>query len=273
MRVWHVLVATTLVALLAPRAKSQIQINTGEHSCEGHSDWETPACEGAWQSNISAVFLGLATDVRQEDVPIILDGKKENTLRLHVTFQVSEAFRGVSEKVVNVVSGGDLCGYPFTQGHKYLIYGRRLPGGEVYVSIASSTKSEKDAADDLRYLRGLPTAPHGATIYGSVFRYKSPENPRIMVRPGIPGIGQKIEIQGVSKSYGATVDNHGNFKLSGLPPGRYAVLLNTEGEVYTSPPVESTTVDLADKGCARFNFWIDPFVNKDVPSRNSPQKQ
>jgi len=48
--------------------------------------------------------------------------------------------------------------------------------GEVYVSISSSTKREKEAADDLKYLRGLPTAPRGATIHGNVFR-TAPENP------------------------------------------------------------------------------------------------
>jgi hypothetical protein len=263
MRLFYALTTTALLLSLAPSGNPQIQIKTEEHSCEGNSDWETPACESAWQANISTVFLGLATDVREEDVPIILDGEKTNTLRLHVTFQVDEAFRGISEKMVNVVSGGDLCGYPFTKGHGYLVYGRRLSSGEVYVSIASSTKWAKDAANDLKYLRGLPTAPHGATIYGTVFRYTSPENPRIMaVRRGIPEVGHKIEIQGTTQTYEATVDNRGNFKLSGLPPGRYTVSLNAEGEVHTSPPVRSTTVDVADKGCARFFFWIDPLAKK-----------
>ena len=263
MRLFCSITSTAMLLFLAPSGNSQIQIKTEEHSCEGHSDWETPACESAWQANISTVFLGFATDVREEDVPIILDGEKKNTLRLHVTFQVNEAFRGVPEKVVNVVSGGDLCGYPFTKGHTYLVYGRRLTSGEVYVSISSSTKWEKDAADDLKYLRGLPTAPHGATIYGTVFRYASPENPRIMaVRLGFPEVGHKIEIQGTSQNYEVTVDNRGNFKLSGLPAGRYTVLLSADGEVHTSPPVKSTTVDVADKGCARFGFWIDPFVKK-----------
>jgi hypothetical protein len=262
MRLFYALTTTVLLLSLAPSGNSQVQIKTEEHSCEGHSDWETPACESAWQVDISTVFLGLATDVREEDVPIILDGEKTNTLRLHVVFQVNEAFRGVSEKVVNVVSGGDLCGFPFTKGHRYLVYGRRLPSGEVYVSISSSTKWEKEAADDLKYLRGLPTAPHGATIYGTVFRYASPENPRVMIRPGIPEVGHYIEIQGTTQNYEVTVDNRGSFKLSGLPAGRYTVLLNAEGEVHTSPPVKSTTVDVADKGCARFFFWIDPFAKK-----------
>jgi hypothetical protein len=134
----------------------------------------------------------------------------------------------------------------------------------VYVSISSSTKWANDAADDLKYLRGLPTAPHGATIHGTVFRYTGPENPRIKaLRPAIPEVGHKVEIHGSSQEYEATVDSHGNFKPSGLPPGRYTVLLNADGGVHTSLPLKSTTADVADKGCARFRFWIDPFLKKE----------
>jgi hypothetical protein len=271
MRIFFALATAGLLLLLAPIGNSQIQIKTEEHSCEGHSDWETPACESAWQANISAVFLGLATEVREEDVPIIVDGKGEKTVRLHVTFQVNESFIGVSEKVVTVTSGGDMCGYPFSKGQKYLVYGRRLPSGEVYVSISSSTKWAKEAADDLKYLRGLPTAPRGATIYGSVFRFTDPENPRSMVRRGIPDVGRKVGIHGTNQDYEATVDVHGHFKLSGLPPGRYAALLNADGRVHLSPPWESTTFDVADKGCARLYFWIDPFVKEG--SKNQDGKQ
>jgi len=269
MRVFAAFTAAAALLSLAPVANSQIQIKTEEHVCEGQSSWDMPACQSAWQTNVSAVFLGLATDVREEDVPIVLDGKNERTLRQHVTFQVNESFIGVSEKLVTVTSGGDLCGFPFSKGHKYLVYGRRLPSGEVYVSISSATKWAKDATDDLKYLRGLPTAPHGATIHGTVFRYTSPENPRIMgVRRAIPDVGQKVEIHGPGQEYETTVDNRGNFTLSGLPPGRYTVLLNADGEVRILSRLQSRTVDVVDKGCARFGFWIDPFVKKEPENSN-----
>jgi hypothetical protein len=270
LRILRALTITAFVLFLASRGNSQTQIKTEEHSCEGYSDWETPACESAWQANISAVFLGLATDVHEEDVPIILNGEKAQTLRLLVTFRVDEAFIGVSEKVVTVTSGGDLCGFPFSKGHKYLVYGRRLPSGAVYVSTSSSTKWAKDADNDLKYLRGLPTAPHGATIYGSVLRDRDPENPRSMVRLRIPEVGHKVKIHGTSLEYETTVDGHGNFKLSGLPPGRYTVLLNADGTVHLSPPSKSTTVDVADKGCARLYFWIDPFVKNTSKNPDGP---
>ncbi len=118
------------------------------------------------------------TDIEEEDVPIITEWRKSYDFKTPRYFKVVEAFRGVSVGTATVISGGDLCGFPFSKGHRYLVYGRLLSNGEVYVSISSSTKWEKEAADDLKYLRGLPTAPRGAAIHGSVFlRYTTPENP------------------------------------------------------------------------------------------------
>jgi hypothetical protein len=185
------------------------------------------------------------------------------TSRLHAIFKVVEAFRGVSVGTTTVISGGDLCGFPFSKGHRYLVYGRPLANGEVYVSISSSTKWEKEASDDLKYLRGLPTAPRGATIHGSVFRYTTPENPASKaIRGGIPASGQRIEVRGAGQVYEAFVDNHGNFALVGLPPGRYEVIVNADGQV-DSWPHKSTLVEIADKGCARFTFWIDPSAKQE----------
>jgi len=246
-----------------------------ELSCEGASDFEIdlPPCESAWRPSISVVFLGRATDVRKEEVPIIVDGKKELTERLHVTFQVEEAFRGASAKVISVVSGGDLCGEDFSKGNRYLVYGRRLASGEVYVSSTSNTKWVKDSrgADDLKYLRGLPMAPHGGTIYGSLFRYTTPDNPKLQFRRGVVEAGHRIEFQGNDKNYDAIVDHHGNFRISGLPPGQYKILLNEDGEIDTWPKTKPTSVDLADKACARFDFHVDPFAKKD--SRNADGKE
>jgi hypothetical protein len=49
------------------------------------------------------------------------------------------------------------------------------------------------------------------------------------------------------------------------------VLINADGEVHTSPPLKATTVDVADKGCAQFGFWIDPFVKKESKNSNGQQ--
>jgi hypothetical protein len=265
-RTWRivvVLVSAAISLVFSPSALSQMRAN-GE-PCEGDCNGQLAACQNTWQPYVSAVFLGRATEVREEAVPITLDGQKKLTEKLIVTFEVEEAFIGISEKVVTVSSGGDMCAFPFLKGKKFLVYSRRLPDGQLYVSICSGTTFADTAADDLKYLRGLPNAPHGATIYGRVFRYTEPEKLETKVRRATPETGKKVEIQGPDKRHEAIVDESGNFSLKGLPPGHYTVLLSANGEISTYPPIRSTTVDVADKGCARFNFWIDPFAQRANP--------
>jgi hypothetical protein len=78
-----------------------------------------------------------------------------------------------------------------------------------------------------------------------------------------PGQWSKIAIHGKGQTYEAAIDARGNFRVSGIPPGRYTVLLHTEAEVPLSPPLKPTTVDVVEKGCAQFRFWIDPFRKKE----------
>jgi hypothetical protein len=119
-RILYLLATAILLLLGCPPGNSQIEIRTEDHSCEGTNGWDTPACESAWRPNISAVFLGLATNVEEEGVPMILNGENVMTSRLPAIFKVVEAFRAVSVGTATVISGGDLCGFPFSKGHRYL---------------------------------------------------------------------------------------------------------------------------------------------------------
>ena len=113
MRIFFILSTVAVLLSLAPIENVQVEIKTEEHSCEGQSAWRAPACQSAWEPQVTAVFLGLATDVLEEDVPITLDGEKVHTSKQHITMRVSEPFIGVSEKSLKVTSGGDLCGLLF----------------------------------------------------------------------------------------------------------------------------------------------------------------
>jgi hypothetical protein len=235
------------------------QLQPNGQPCDGDCGGQLPACQRAWQPYISAVFLGRATEVQTEDVPIVMGGEKKRTERVLVTFAVEEAFIGVSEKTVALSSGGDMCGFPLSKGREYLVYARRLPNGELYVSTCYGTNFAEYAADDLKYLRGLPIAPHGATtVFGTALRFTEPLGQEFQLRRGVPEVGHKIKISGIDQNYETTVDDHGNFRIAGLPPGRYSVSLDSLGEVYIAPPAKST-VDLADKGCAEFSFRVDPY--------------
>lgn len=260
-RTWRIIFALAPAAVLlafSPSVLSQMQPNG--QPCDGDCNGQLPACQNSWQPYVSAVFLGRSTEVREESVPITFEGEKKLTEKLLVTFMVDEAFIGVADKVVTVTSGGDLCAFPFSKGRRYLVYARRLPSGELYVSTCYGTNFAEYAADDLKYLRGLPNAPPGATIFGTALQFAEPLRTEFKVRRAVPETGHKVKIKGTSQSYEAIVDEHGNFTIGGLPPGRYTVSLDSSGDVYTSPPARSTTVDVADKGCARFNFRIDPYA-------------
>lgn len=264
MRIYYFLAAVALLLVNATRGNSQVKIEAQTHSCEGQAHWGMPACEAAWLPNTSAIFLARATEVRDEDVPIILDGQPARTPKQYVTFEVREAFVGVQERAVTVISAGDLCGFGFSKGHNYLVYGRRLPTGEVYVSISSSTKWEKDAVEDLKYLRSLPTVPPDGSIYGSVFRHASDEIPgKKVIRKAQAEAGQKVEIQGEGRTLEVMVDSKGDFKLAGLAPGRYTVTVKTNEKVVLGEPFQKSTVDVAPQGCTRLSYWIDPFAEKE----------
>jgi hypothetical protein len=84
-----------LLFVLAAAPASPSEALTTDHSSEGENSRELPVCERAWQPCVTAVFLGLAKDLREEDVRVVLDGKNEHTLGLPVTFQVEEASLGV----------------------------------------------------------------------------------------------------------------------------------------------------------------------------------
>ncbi len=76
MRILYLLATAVILLLSCPPGNSQIEIRTEDHSCEGTNGWDRPACESAWQPKISAVFLGLVTNVEEEGVPMTLNGEK-----------------------------------------------------------------------------------------------------------------------------------------------------------------------------------------------------
>lgn len=243
---------------VVPSASAQLQPN-GE-PCDGNCIGKLPACQNAWQPFASTVFLGRTTEVREQDVPITLHGKKSLTEKLWVTFAVEQSFIGPPQTFVTVTSGGDLCAFPFMKGYKYLVYAKRLPTGELYVSTCYGSKLATDAEDDLKYLRNLSSVPHGATVFGTAHGFTKPAGSWGSIRPVVPEVGQRVIIKGTTQSYESVVDEFGKFRISGLSPGRYTVSLESTGKISIFPPVKSTTVDIADKGCARFNFVVDPFA-------------
>jgi hypothetical protein len=241
------------LVLLVTALAAQIKISR-DHQCEYACNGPSPACEVTWRPNISAVFLGTVTQVEEEDVPILLDGEKALTERLTVTFRVEESFRGATSPTLSVISGGDLCGFPFSKGKRYLVFADSHPGdSRLHVDICSETKWASEAGDDLAYLR---TLSDGGYVYGSVFQFVAPEEPGSKaIRLMNAVVAQRILVQGVH-SYEATTDSRGNFRVNGIEPGRYTVSIVAGSSVY---PSRSQAITIENRGCAMVDFKIDPF--------------
>jgi hypothetical protein len=208
---------------------------------------------------VSVVFFGTATNVR-DIAPVAGD----ITAKWEVTFKVREAFRGDPKQIVSVLTGGDNCGFPFSKGREYLVFANRHPDGQIYVSICAGSKFANDATDDFKYLRGLPSAPLGSTIFGTVFEYVKPINTdarrQEVVRLMKPLVGARVVIDGQAMKYEVLVDRSGHFKIAGLPPGPYAVSFDSIGAAK-----QLQRVVVADKGCAETDFKLEP-----PPSNKSP---
>jgi hypothetical protein len=246
-----------VVALLVAALAAQVEISR-DHQCEyACNNGPRPACEVTWRPNVSTVFLGTVTRVGEEDVPIVLDGEKALTERLTVTFRVEESFRGATSRTLSVVSGGDLCGFPFSKGKQYLVFADSHPGDpRLHVDICSQTKWASDASDDLAYLRNLRSLSDPGYVYGSVFQFSTPEAPGTKAIRLMKAVAnQRIRVQGVH-SYEATTDSRGNFRVNGIEPGPYTVSIVGASSVY---PSNNQAIRVENKGCAMVDFKIDPF--------------
>ncbi len=248
--------ALAAAGLFVQALNGQIKINS-DHQCEYACQGPRPACEVTWRPNVTAVFLGTATQVEEEDVPILLDGEKAFTERLTVQFKVDESFRGASSLTLNVVSGGDLCGFPFSKGKRYLVFADSHPGDpRLHVDICSETKWASEAVDDLAYLRRLRSLREGGYVYGSVLQFVAPEEPEPKALRAMKAVAnQRVLVQGIH-NYEATTDSQGNFRLDGIDPGPYRVSVVASTSVY---PSQSQAITVENKGCAMVDFKIDPF--------------
>jgi len=137
-----------------------------------------PPCEMAWKADV--VFAGTVLSITEPPVPTVTGGSsigrqlqsappqptpfRKRTVRV----QVAEALKGIAPgqaeiEIVTGLGGGD-CGYNFQAGTAYVIYGYRTPEG-IDVGICSRTRPLADAAEDLAYLRAVPTLPDTGVIY------------------------------------------------------------------------------------------------------------
>ena len=148
-----------------------------------------PPCHEFWRA--SAVFAGrvisVTDDTEKWSWPSSLNSKEpikplDPSTAVHVVFEVSEPFRGVSESKIEVRTGsrGHKVGwseaFDFRVGQEYIVYAHRSQSGP-YLSTSACTRTSRieNAAEDLAYARSLATSTAtGARIFGKVVRSTYP---------------------------------------------------------------------------------------------------
>jgi hypothetical protein len=201
-----------------------------------------PACEAAWTT--AAIFSGRVLTVHSSQPK-----KGPFIPRTRVRFAVVEAFKGVSDKEIEVETGGGGgdCGYRFRQGSEYLVYAHAPgQGGALAVSSCSRTGPLESAANDLAYLRAAfnSNAPLGRIAGTLVFEDQPGSDRRGTPVTRVPVV---IERDGVRST--DVTDTGGHFAVEGLDAGRYTISVDLPANQYFS--LWPNPVELADiRGCA-----------------------
>ena len=220
-------------------------------------------CQSYWNTPI--VFSGRVVEIT---TPKIEETRSAAFPRKTVRFAVSQAFRGISGTMVEVVTGtgGGDCGYDFKLNENYLVYADNYQG-KIYTGICNRTRLLSEADEDIEYINNLSKLKAGAMIYGAVhkFRYlKSGEE--WQPNPPLPDI--KLTLEGNGKIYEATTDSRGEFRVADLASGDYTLRLLAPKGFY--PFKSEQKVKVYEKGCAVMDFMLE--INTSLSGRILDEK-
>ncbi len=171
------------------------------------------------------------------------------------TFEVTEVFRGMPARRVQVSAGNDgaSCGYQFQIGEEYLVYANE-DNGVLSTNLCNGNKVLQDAASDLRYLRRmgsrLASPPLPAYVSGFVTNREVELHPEEEPRWPVRG-AEVVARTETGLTARATTGPAGEFELPDLPPGRYQITVNGPGRYESRQP---TTLDLAAGSCEIIAF-------------------
>ena len=206
------------------------------------------ACEA--YGTAGAVFVGTVVSVREKErAKDIATARAEGDWGSRTyKFSVEQPYLGVAGTEVEVLtgSGGGDCGYPFAIGQRYLVYANRGKTNLI-TSICTRTKPFIEANEDLAFLGTLSSASAGATIFGRVLQREQKKD------IGVSGPDVFITLEG-EENKEVRPDTEGNFRVSGLRPGKYKVKLHLPDALTAYQAEKEVTV--ADRGCASHLWYV-----------------
>jgi protocatechuate 3,4-dioxygenase beta subunit len=205
-----------------------------------------PPCES--YGSAAAVFVGTVIGVSEKKPSDSNDPDRVNWTPVAYRFAVEQSYSGVPGTQVEVSTGhgGGDCGYQFQAGRRYLVYAYGDKNG-LSTSICSRTKPFEIAREDLAFLGGLSSVASGVTISGEV-RHSG-------VKGKFVPSEVSIVIERDTQRREARPDAEGNFRVSGLSPGKYKVSLKLPDKLTTSYHNEHE-ITVTDRGCASVGWYV-----------------
>lgn len=209
-----------------------------------------PPCQNYFQ--VDAVFVGTVKTISEVEAP----PDPMPFRRRLVTFTVERALRGLEGTSVGVTTGmgGGDCGYAFKAGERYLVYAYKAQDGQLHTGICSRTRPTAEAADDLRFIDGLRTAPAGARVSGTITHWERNLGGDAPRKYG-PVADVHVQLHGPSGAREARTDEQGRYEVTGIRPGKYELQVFPPA-VFSSKYLRSE-INLADaRACAVVDFSI-----------------
>jgi hypothetical protein len=216
-------------------------------SCAGSG----PPCQAFWKAD--AVFVG---QVKAKDLKArfekVGNGEELRVLgggETRVTFTITEAFRGVSGKEVDIFTNeSSSCGYGFKNGGIYIVYANEYPkgGGKLHTSICSRTQKYSESSPDIAFVKSLARATPGAVIFGVITHDRAGADRDSQV----PLANVRVIVTGKDKQVEATTDDEGRYKTPSIQAGEYTV----RAELPQGMSEQERKVTVVDRGCAEVYF-------------------
>ncbi len=222
-----------------------------------------PPCQSYW--NTPVVFSGRVVEIT---TPKIEETRSAAFPEKTIRFAVNQAFRGISGTTVEVVTGmgGGDCGYDFELNENYLVYADNYKG-KIYAGICSRTQLLSKAGEDIEYINNLSKTKAGATVYGSVSKYRQRKSDEEwQSNPPLPNI--RLTLEGKGESFEATTDSRGEFRVTELASGSYTLRLLAPKGFY--PFKSEQKIKVYEKGCAVADFALE--INTSLSGRISDEK-
>ena len=162
-------------------------------------------------------------------------------------FSVEQAYSGVSGTQVEVFTGlgGGDCGFYFEIGRRYLVYAYRHQD-KLGTNICTRTKPFEVAREDVAFLGSLSSAASGVTVSG-VVRHSD-------LKGKFDHSAVSVIIEGETQRKEVRPDAEGNFRFTGLSPGKFKVSLKLPDK-FTSD-YQDQEVSVTDRGCASVMWFV-----------------